>query len=156
MADPADRGTQEALAGLRRGVAELLEEFYEKIGRHHQAVSGHVVEMGQPPAEAGVSDVGFEISIELPGIEKKDLEIDVTGNRLSVKGKKRQAKEEKGRDYHLQERRYGAFERVFTLSPELDADKTQATYENGVLTVTVPRKKGVKRGAKKIAVKSGR
>ena len=152
MADPAERETEAA----RGGVARVLDDLYEKIGRHHHGVSGHVAEPIPPPADAGATNGGFEVSIELPGIDKKDLEVTVSGGRLSVKGEKRQAKQRKGQHYHLEERCYGAFERVFTLPPGLDTDAIRATYVNGVLTVAIPRKKDAKRTVKKIAVKGRR
>ena len=156
MAGTAQGGSHAALAHLKRGVSHLLDEFYDKIGRHHHAVSGHVAGPIEPPANAGVTEIGFEASIELPGIDEKDLEVTVVDDRLVVKGEKKQEIEEKGRDFHRKERYFGAFERVFTLPADLDSDKTRASYESGVLRITVPRKKGAKPAVKKIAVKSRR
>ncbi len=156
MAEKAYGDSHDALATLKRGVSHLLDEFYDKIGKHHHAVSGHVAEQLQPPANAGVTEIGFEASIELPGIDEKDLEVTVVDDRLVVKGEKKQEIEDKGRDYHRRERYFGAFERVFLLPTDLDPDKTRATYEGGVLNIVVPRKKGAKPAVKKIPIKSRR
>jgi HSP20 family protein len=89
---------------------------------------------------------------DLPGIKEKDLEVTMTGNRLDVSGKREEEKEEKSDRYYTYERNYGSFTRSFTLPEGADVDKLRAALEQGVLTITVPKKPEVQ--AKKIAVKT--
>jgi HSP20 family protein len=89
---------------------------------------------------------------DVPGIQDKDLEVTITGNRLTVGGKREEEKEEQRERYYAYERNYGSFSRSFTLPDGADTDKLQAALEQGVLTVTVPKRPEVQ--PKKIAVKA--
>jgi HSP20 family protein len=76
---------------------------------------------------------------DVPGITEKDLEVTMTGNRLTVTGKREEEKEEKGERYYTYERNYGNFTRVFTLPDGVDAEKLAAVLDKGVLTITIPK-----------------
>jgi HSP20 family protein len=89
---------------------------------------------------------------DVPGIQEKDLEVTMTGNRLTVGGKRDQEKEERNDRYYAYERNYGSFTRSFTLPDGADTDKLSATLEHGVLNISVPKKPEVQ--PKKIAVKA--
>jgi HSP20 family protein len=89
---------------------------------------------------------------DVPGIQDKDLEVTITGNRLTVGGTREEEKEEQRERYYAYERNYGSFSRSFTLPDGADTDKLQASLEQGVLTVTVPKRPEVQ--PKKIAVKA--
>ena len=73
-------------------------------------------------------------------MDEKAIEVKVTDGSLTIKGEKQEEKEEKEKDYYLQERRYGSFERSFELPESVDPDKIEASFKKGVLTVTLPRK----------------
>jgi HSP20 family protein len=89
---------------------------------------------------------------DVPGIQDKDLEVTVTGNRLTIGGKRDHEKEEKNERYYAYERSYGSFTRSFTLPDGADLDQLSARLEAGVLNVIVPKKPEVQ--PKKIAVKT--
>jgi HSP20 family protein len=72
---------------------------------------------------------------------------------LTISGEKQDQKEEKKKDYYLQERHYGSFERSFEIPESVDSDKIQATVKKGVLTVTLPKKSEAQKPAKKVEVK---
>jgi HSP20 family protein len=76
---------------------------------------------------------------ELPGVQPQDVKISVEGNVLTIKGTKEQVPAEKAERVHRYERTYGAFERSFTLSTSIDPKRIKATYDLGVLTVTLPK-----------------
>ncbi len=76
---------------------------------------------------------------ELPGVSPSDVKISVESNLLTIKGTKQQVAEEKAEKVHRYERTYGAFERTFTLSASIDSNKIKATYNLGVLTITLPK-----------------
>lgn len=82
----------------------------------------------------------FEITLALPGMSKDDIEISMENHTLTISGE-RKIEEENGRKYHLVESRFGKFERSLPLPDIIDEDNIQASYENGVLTVTVPKLK---------------
>ncbi len=108
-----------------------------------------------PAVDVAESDKAYEITAELPGMAEKDLEVRLANGALTIKGEKHEEKEEKRKDYHVSERRYGAFERSFRLPDEVDADKIEASFKNGVLKVTLPKTPEAQKAEKKIEVKTG-
>ena len=113
----------------------------------------------QPLAEwapaVDVSETGDRIVIkaEVPGIEVKDIDISLSGDVLTIKGEKKSEREETKENYHLVERSCGSFSRSLKLPAAVEVDKIEARYEKGVLTVTCPKKEGVK--PKTIEIKTG-
>jgi HSP20 family protein len=81
---------------------------------------------------------------ELPGVKPENVQIAVEGNLLTIKGNKEQVADEKAETVHRYERTYGTFERMFTLPGRVAFDKIKATYENGLLTVLLPKMEGAK------------
>ncbi|MFL5279773.1 MAG: Hsp20/alpha crystallin family protein, partial [Rhodopila sp.] len=94
----------------------------------------------------------IRLTAEMPGMTEKDVQVSLSGNTLVIKGEKRQEREEKDKGYHLSERCYGEFQRSFLLPDGADSDKVEASFANGVLTVTVP--KTAQAAPKKIEVKA--
>jgi HSP20 family protein len=113
------------------------------------------------PATAGVgvrlnlaeSENDVTITAELPGVDPKDVEINVTENLLTIRGEKKEEKEEKKRNYHYVERSFGSFHRSIQLPSSVDSNKVDASYKNGILTVTLQKRPDAK--PKRIAVKTG-
>ena len=81
----------------------------------------------------------FVINAELPGVDKKDIVIDVKDRLLTLKGERSSEKEVKEDKYHRRERAYGSFERVFTLPAEIDPDQIKADYKDGILKIDIPK-----------------
>lgn len=92
-----------------------------------------------PATDMTERDTAYEISAELPGLDEKDVEVKLSGGILTLKGEKKEEREEKQKDYYLSERRYGAFTRSFRVPDGVDADKVEARFAKGVLTVTLPK-----------------
>jgi len=107
-----------------------------------------------PAVDVAEKDHEYEITAELPGLDEKDIEVKLSNGGLSIKGKKEEAKEEKKKDYVVSERRYGSFERYFTLPEGVDTNKIAANFKKGVLTVTLPKTVEAQKQEKKIAVKA--
>lgn len=85
------------------------------------------------------TDKAYTISAELPGVNEKDVEVSVSGDMLVIKGRKEQEREEKDNNHYLSERSYGSFQRMFSLPRDTDSSNIQARFQNGVLTVSVPK-----------------
>lgn len=85
------------------------------------------------------TDKEIVVRIEVPGMEKKDFEISIEDNMLSLRGEKRFERETTDSRYHVMERAYGVFQRTLPLPAEVDADKAGADYKNGVLTIRLPK-----------------
>ena len=91
---------------------------------------------------------------EVPGVKPEDVKISVEGNLLTIKGTKEQVAEEKAERVHRYERTYGAFERTFTLAASIDPNKIRATYNLGVLTISLPKAETAKPHLIKVEITS--
>ena len=100
------------------------------------------------------TDAAYEITAELPGMDEKNIDVKVVNGGLTIKGEKKDEKEEKKNDYYVSERRYGSFERYFRLPEGVDSEKIEANFKKGVLTVTLPKKADAQKPATKIEVKA--
>ena len=92
------------------------------------------------------------VSAEIPGVDKKDISVDIEDNRLIIKAERNEEKKSKKKNYYKYERNYSSFYRVIPLEAKVDENNAMAEYKNGVLTITLPKKGKVKK-AKKIKVK---
>lgn len=86
------------------------------------------------------NEKAFEITAEVPGVDEKQLSVKVINGTLLIKGEKQEERDETSKSYHLTERRYGAFERVFNLPRTVDTEQVKAVFKSGVLKVTLPKK----------------
>jgi HSP20 family protein len=110
-----------------------------------------------PSLDIKESDKDYRIVAELPGVSEKDIELEISNRVLSIRGEKREEKNEKGdKGYHVMERRYGSFLRSITLPDDVEESKIEAHVSDGLLTITLPKSKDASAGKKKIAVKSGK
>ena len=107
-----------------------------------------------PAVDVVEKDNAYEISAELPGLDENNIEVKVSNNTLTIRGEKQEDKEEKKKGYHLRERHFGSFERHFRIPEGVDADKIDASFKKGVLTVTLPKAPGAQKPEKKIEVKA--
>lgn len=83
---------------------------------------------------------GFTFKADLPGVKEEDIEISLTGNRLSISGKREAEEHKEGENYYIAERTQGSFTRTFTLPDGADTEKLKAVSQDGVLTLTVPKR----------------
>lgn len=107
-----------------------------------------------PPVDIVEKDKAYELTVELPGMSERDIEVRLADGELTIRGEKKQEEEEKGKNYYVAERSYGMFERRFDVPESVDADKIAATFKNGVLTLTLPKKPEAQKAQKKIEVKA--
>jgi HSP20 family protein len=97
-----------------------------------------------PAIDMFQTDENVVVKAELPGLKAEDVQISVTANTLSLRGEYREEKEEKEKTYHIREQRYGSFERSVALPTDVNSDKASADFENGILTITLPKSEAVK------------
>jgi len=107
-----------------------------------------------PAIDIRESDNGYTVVAELPGIDPKEVEITVQEGTLLLKGEKKFEQESKGEGYHRMERSYGSFRRGITLPKGVDVEHIDATFNNGLLTLNVPKLPESKPQARKIEIKS--
>ena len=104
-------------------------------------------------ADVTETDEGFEITVELPGMTEKDIELTLTDDALTLKGEKSEEREEKKKDYHMTERTHGSIQRTFRVPSGVDRNKVNANFSNGLLKVTLPKTKAAKAKKRQIRVK---
>ena len=104
-----------------------------------------------PALDVAEKTDAFLVKVELPGMKPEDIDISVQGNVLSVCGEKKESAEEKDKNYHYTERRFGSFRRDVTLPAGVEAGKIEAQFRDGVLSITLPKSEEEK--PKKIQVK---
>ena len=106
-----------------------------------------------PRVNVEEKEEAFEITAELPGMKKDDLDIEVQDDVLTIKGEKKFEKDEKEANYHICERSYGTFQRSFTLPENVKTDDIEAEYKDGILKLVLPKVEPVKPKEIKVKVK---
>lgn len=92
-----------------------------------------------PRVETAETEKQYEVTVELPGVDEKDVQVTLDDDVLTIRGEKKAEREEKKKDYHVTERSYGAFQRAFTLPDDVAPDKIAANFDKGVLKIVLPR-----------------
>ena len=146
---------------LRREVDHLFEDFTMNPFRLPFRRPAFGIEpfwspeswVAAPAVDFIERDNAYEVHADLPGMDEKDIEVKVVGDVLTIKGEKHEEKEEKKPDFHLRERSFGAFERALRVPEGVDADKIEANFKKGVLTVTLPKTAKAQKPVKTIEVK---
>ena len=154
------------LFGLRQEIDHLFDDFFRsfrfpRFGRgtfdiepFRRFESSFGVSV--PHVDVTESEDEFEITAELPGMDEQDIDITLSEGVLTLKGEKKEEteKRDKKRDYYVMERSYGTFQRSLTLPVDINEAKTKATFKNGVLTVTLPKKVAAKKEERKVPISS--
>lgn len=142
---------------LHRQMNELFESFFEEFEWPRLPSlwrSGEGLSTLSPSFDVVETDDEIRVTAELPGMDEKDIEVTLEDNVLTVKGEKKEEREEKRGEYYLAERRYGHFHRSIPLPAGIAEDKVKANFKKGVLTVVLPKTEEAKRQGKKIEVTS--
>jgi HSP20 family protein len=152
------------LASLRSEIDHLFEDFpfdpwRSSVGRNVFDVEpswrGELTFGNTPAVDIAEGDKEYEITAELPGMEERDIDVKYADGVLTIKGEKKEETEEKRKDYYISERRFGSFQRSFQVPAGIEADKIDASFKNGVLTVTLPKSVEAQKREKKIEIKKG-
>jgi HSP20 family protein len=136
------------LMSLRQAMDRLFEDSFVRPSRSVSALG----EVAAPALDVYQTPTEIVVKAALPGLKPEDVNIDITGETLEIKGERKAEQEIKKDDYLYQERRYGAYSRSVVLPSGLKTDKAEATMEDGILTLTIPKVEEVK--PKKISVKA--
>ena len=122
---------------LREAMDHLFDDAFTRPLTLRDGWSAPAIDMYQ-------TDDEVVVKASLPGVKADEVQINITGEVLTLKGETRQVEEKKDKAWHMREQRWGAFERAIALPTEVVADKAKAEFENGILTITLPKAEEVK------------
>lgn len=143
---------------LHREMDRLFDETFKGLGwpsLRTFSKQGEASLAFTPKLDVASAEKEYTITLEAPGLEEKDIQLDLQDHTLFIRGEKRQENEEKDKHFYRIERSYGQFQRVLELPQDVDTDAIQAKMNKGVLTLTLPRKEDTEKlQPKKIAIQS--
>ncbi len=140
---------------FQREMNKLFDDFFGGFELSPWAPSERSISPAfAPHVDVSESEKEIRVSVELPGMDEKDIDVSLTRDTLTIKGEKKQDIEDKGQDYYRMERSYGAFTRSIPLPVEVDTEKVQASFKKGVLDITLPKTAKAIQETKKIPVKA--
>ena len=151
----------EPLASARRDIDRFMESLAPGFPRMMDfdpfRQFGSVLEFGYgdmvPHVEVSDGDKSYEISAELPGVDEKDVSVNLHDHVLTLSGEKKSEREEEKKGYLVSERRYGSFRRSFRLPDDVDENKITAKFDKGVMTISLPKAASAKPKGRRIPVK---
>jgi HSP20 family protein len=148
---PASGGqVDDPFSTLHRQIDRLFEDF----GRW-PALQGLGLGPSAPRINVSETEAAVEIEAELPGLDEKDVEVLLNEDVLTIKGEKKDEREEKKKDYHLMERSYGSFQRSIRLPYDVDPGTINAAFNKGILKITLPKPPDAKQKSVKIPISNG-
>jgi HSP20 family protein len=137
------------IASLQREIDRAFETFWSRFDASDWPGGGSVLR-----SDMVETDDAVEVSVELPGMEMKDVEVTASGDMLTIRGEKRVERQADKTGYYLSERSYGAIHRTIPLPPGVDGEKAEASFRNGVLTVKVPKTEEAQARVRRIEVQA--
>lgn len=150
---PEDGDTSNPLVSLQHYINQVFEDFWRKVENgwsEHDSVLGAF----GPSTDVTETDTSVDVSIELPGMTEKDIDVSLSSNAMTIRGEKKIEHEADRKGVYMSERSYGSFYRAVPLPAGVDADKADATFKNGVLTVSLPKTAEAQANVKRIPVKA--
>lgn len=148
------RADSSGMVPLQREINRLFDEFWTGWGMPELAsdFTGKMPSIFEPRVNVIETEKEFKVTVELPGMDEKEVQITVDKDTLTIQGEKKDEKEDKEGRYHRIERSYGSFQRMFRLPENSELDTAKARFVKGVLTVTLAKKPGEHKDRKTIKV----
>jgi HSP20 family protein len=143
---------EDPFSSMRREMDRLFDDMTKGMSLARPAFGMGIM---QPRVDVKETDKGIEVHAELPGVDEKDVEVSFADGMLTIRGEKKQDREEKEKGYYLMERSYGSFMRQIPMPLDVDEDKVEAKFDKGVLSVVLPKSPRAEAKTKKIEIKSG-
>jgi HSP20 family protein len=152
---PERRG-EEGLVSFQHEMNRLFDDFFHSVSPFGAGETSLLPAWDRgafaPAVNVSETEKEVRVSAELPGMDEKDVTVELDENAVTIKGAKKEEREEKGRNWHRIEHAYGSFHRVIPLPTEVKTDKAKATFMKGVLNVTLPKKEEAKGKRKTIEI----
>lgn len=159
--DAHDQGVASpiALQNFHREVDRIFDQAFRGFGLSQPWLDGVLWPrmadgMLKPILDLSATDKEYTIAVEIPGVDEKDVKLEIANDILTIRGEKKHEKEEKDKNFYRVERSYGSFQRVLSLPEDADQDAVKATFKRGILTISMPRKAMPQADVRKIEIKS--
>jgi len=152
---PVRRGGYDPFRDFQREVNRLFDDFFTDFpvatrwGEREPATAAF-----SPRIDVSESDTEVKVAAELPGMDEKDITVELDEAAVTIRGERKEEKEDKGESWYRREQSYGSFRRVIPLPSSVDGEKAKARFKKGVLTVTVPKLEPEEARRKTIAIES--
>jgi HSP20 family protein len=151
---PSQREENHSFFGIQKEMNRLFDDFFRGLDATPVNNVGERLNRFVPSLDIRENDKEVHVRVELPGMDEKDVEVMLTDNSITLKGEKKEEKEDKGKDYYHVERSYGSFQRVIPLPEGIDTKKAEAKFKKGILSISLPKLEQSKVKAKKIEIKT--
>lgn len=143
----------EEMKEFKRKMDKAFEDFFKKPEVKRIGFEKKLPALRKPESDVVIKDGNAIVKIDLPGVDKKDIQLNVTGNYVEVKAEKKEEMKVEKKGFFKQERSYAGYYRVIPLPAEVRAEEANASYKNGVLEIKIPLKEKLKKIKKKIEIK---
>lgn len=156
------RRDEGGLMSLQREMNRLFDDFFQDLdlpvpslfGRRDLGWGGTGGALFTPSVDVSETDRDVVVSVELPGLDQKDVAVELDEHSLTLSGEKKEEREEKQGAWLRREARYGSFHRVVPLPAGIDRDKAKAKFRKGVLTVTLPKRPEARQASHRVTIES--
>ena len=146
--------TPAAVYDLWREMDDMFDNFFNRSSwLPFDGIAGGLTAF-QPRVDVHETETEMKVSAELPGMDEKDIQLTLADDALTISGEKRLEKEDNGRNYYRRECAYGSFQRMIPLPGPVEADKVEAVFRKGVLTITLPKPPEAQQRRKTIPIKA--
>jgi len=148
------RGKDSLLDSFQQRMNDMFDDFFRGFNPAAPGSLDKSFGAFYPSIDVKEGETDIVVKAELPGMEEKDIDVLLTEDTLTIKGEKKEEKEDKDKNYYHLERTYGAFHRIIPLPAEVDSKKVEATFKNGVLSIVLPKTAKAQASGKKINIKT--
>lgn len=135
---------------IYRDVTQLMDDMMKSQRGFLSPLADEGAQFGA--LDLSEKDNAFHLSVDLPGVQQKDIDLEISGNRLVLHARRERHEEEKAEGFHQVERSFGAVTRQVMLPDEVDPDRVDAHFRDGVLNVTIPKTESAKERSRKIRI----
>lgn len=140
---PVRREDADPYRGFQREMNRLFDDFFSDAGlmpRWGEIERGMSADLFSPRVDVSETDKEVTVSAELPGMDEKDITVELDDAALTIRGEKKEEHEEKGKNWYRREQSHGSFHRVVPLPAVVEGDKAKAKFKKGILTITAPKR----------------
>ncbi|MRS03665.1 Hsp20/alpha crystallin family protein [bacterium] len=151
---PTRRENESPVMAIQNEMNRMFDQFFNDPFTLLSVPNLRSVADFMPRIDVSETETAMQVTAELPGMDEKDIQLSLENDSLIISGEKKSDVEEKGKNFHRVERSYGSFQRVVPLVSDIQSDKVEATFRNGVLNINLPKTPAAAKQTHKIEIKA--